>query len=245
MPTRSRRRAPTTTPCWRHTGDAWRSGPGHGSPTGGGGGGGRAGGGTGRAVRPRRLTVQPTTRQGTLTLGDRQGYLDGMGNPRTAVPGASGTETLCCSFCTKDKDAVAKLIAGPGVYICDECVNLCDLILAEEQVRLRLMERTARRRAAGQPGPGSGRGLTGRCRRARAGGHLARAGRELDQHRAGARRVEAGGLGAVLRRGLTAAAAGVSRSQGLRDIGIPRPSRPVDGGVAAASRSSGTALPGR
>lgn len=58
-----------------------------------------------------------------------------MANPRTAVPGASGTETLCCSFCTKDKDAVAKLIAGPGVYICDECVNLCDLILAEEQVR--------------------------------------------------------------------------------------------------------------
>ena len=58
-----------------------------------------------------------------------------MANSRIAAPGASRTETLCCSFCTKDKDAVAKLIAGPGVYICDECVNLCDLILAEEQVR--------------------------------------------------------------------------------------------------------------
>jgi ATP-dependent Clp protease ATP-binding subunit ClpX len=39
---------------------------------------------------------------------------------------------LSCSFCGKSKDAVAKLIAGPGVYICDECVALCDVILAEE-----------------------------------------------------------------------------------------------------------------
>ncbi len=51
------------------------------------------------------------------------------------MPAASGLETVCCSFCTKDKDAVRKLIAGPGVYICNECVDLCDLILAEEQVR--------------------------------------------------------------------------------------------------------------
>jgi biotin operon repressor len=39
---------------------------------------------------------------------------------------------MCCSFCTKDKDSVAKLIAGPGVYICNECVGLCGLILADE-----------------------------------------------------------------------------------------------------------------
>lgn len=49
-----------------------------------------------------------------------------------AAPGASPLETVCCSFCIKDKGAVAKLIAGPGVYICNECVHLCDLILAEE-----------------------------------------------------------------------------------------------------------------
>jgi hypothetical protein len=47
------------------------------------------------------------------------------------VPGASRLETLSCSFCTKDKDAVAKLVAGPGVYICNECVDLCNLIIAE------------------------------------------------------------------------------------------------------------------
>ena len=31
---------------------------------------------------------------------------------------------LCCSFCRKGPDAVAKLVAGPGVYICNECVDL-------------------------------------------------------------------------------------------------------------------------
>jgi len=55
-----------------------------------------------------------------------------MANSQSAVPGAGQLETLCCSFCIKDQDDVAKLIAGPGVYICNECVNLCDLILAEE-----------------------------------------------------------------------------------------------------------------
>jgi ATP-dependent Clp protease ATP-binding subunit ClpX len=38
-----------------------------------------------------------------------------------------------CSFCGKDKDQVSRLIAGPnGVYICDECVRLCNEILAED-----------------------------------------------------------------------------------------------------------------
>jgi ATP-dependent Clp protease ATP-binding subunit ClpX len=37
-----------------------------------------------------------------------------------------------CSFCVKSQDEVAKLIAGPGVYICDGCVALCEGILANE-----------------------------------------------------------------------------------------------------------------
>ncbi len=36
-----------------------------------------------------------------------------------------------CSFCGKDNTQVTRLIAGPGVHICDECVGLCDEILAE------------------------------------------------------------------------------------------------------------------
>jgi len=41
-------------------------------------------------------------------------------------------ESLKCSFCGKGQREVRKLIAGPTVYICDECVNLCNEIMAEE-----------------------------------------------------------------------------------------------------------------
>ena len=43
------------------------------------------------------------------------------------------TESIkACSFCGKSGDAARRLIAGPGVYICDECVNVCKKILDEE-----------------------------------------------------------------------------------------------------------------
>jgi ATP-dependent Clp protease ATP-binding subunit ClpX len=42
-------------------------------------------------------------------------------------------DELRCSFCGKHKDEVEKLIAGPHVFICNECVDLCNLIIAEER----------------------------------------------------------------------------------------------------------------
>ena len=36
-----------------------------------------------------------------------------------------------CSFCGKNQDEVGKLIAGPNVYICDECINLCNEIVTD------------------------------------------------------------------------------------------------------------------
>jgi ATP-dependent Clp protease ATP-binding subunit ClpX len=42
------------------------------------------------------------------------------------------SHTLCCSFCGKSQKEVKKLIAGPTVYICDECIGLCNDIIAEE-----------------------------------------------------------------------------------------------------------------
>ena len=39
---------------------------------------------------------------------------------------------LRCSFCGKTQDEVSRLIAGPGVYICDECIELCFEIIDEE-----------------------------------------------------------------------------------------------------------------
>jgi len=39
---------------------------------------------------------------------------------------------LTCSFCGKAQAQVVKLIAGPGVYICDECISLCNEIIGQE-----------------------------------------------------------------------------------------------------------------
>ncbi len=47
----------------------------------------------------------------------------------------SSNRDLRCSFCGKSQREVRKLIAGPSVYICDECVDLCNEIVTEEYER--------------------------------------------------------------------------------------------------------------
>ena len=44
----------------------------------------------------------------------------------------STEKMLYCSFCGKSQNEVKKLIAGPSVYICDECIDLCNDIIREE-----------------------------------------------------------------------------------------------------------------
>ena len=44
----------------------------------------------------------------------------------------NSNKLLYCAFCGKSQNEVKKLIAGPSVYICDECIELCDDILQEE-----------------------------------------------------------------------------------------------------------------
>ena len=39
-----------------------------------------------------------------------------------------------CSFCGKTQDMVKRIVAGPGVYICDECISLCKNIIEEDYV---------------------------------------------------------------------------------------------------------------
>ena len=48
------------------------------------------------------------------------------------MPSKESTDKLSCSFCGKGQDDVKKLIAGPSVYICNECVDLCNDIIEEE-----------------------------------------------------------------------------------------------------------------
>ncbi len=47
---------------------------------------------------------------------------------KSAMP----TEGVKCSFCGKQQDEVRRIIAGPNVYICDECVDLCSEIIEQE-----------------------------------------------------------------------------------------------------------------
>ncbi|MEG0250564.1 MAG: ATP-dependent Clp protease ATP-binding subunit ClpX [Peptostreptococcus sp.] len=48
------------------------------------------------------------------------------------MPKQDNNKQYRCSFCGKDQDQVKRIIAGPGVYICDECVELCGEIIKEE-----------------------------------------------------------------------------------------------------------------
>lgn len=48
--------------------------------------------------------------------------------------GKGGNKTLYCSFCGKSQDEVKKLVAGPSVFVCDECIDLCNDIMREEGI---------------------------------------------------------------------------------------------------------------
>jgi len=50
----------------------------------------------------------------------------------TEKKGSASTKTLHCSFCNKTQQEVKKLIAGPSVFVCDECIDLCNEIIREE-----------------------------------------------------------------------------------------------------------------
>jgi len=57
--------------------------------------------------------------------------------PRADVPNSAGHgKLLCCSFCGKNQHEVRKLVAGPAVYICDECVDLCTDFVDDQLHRL-------------------------------------------------------------------------------------------------------------
>ena len=54
--------------------------------------------------------------------------------------GSSGEKLLYCSFCGKSQHEVKKLIAGPSVFICDECIDLCNEIIRDEAAQARRTE---------------------------------------------------------------------------------------------------------
>lgn len=52
-------------------------------------------------------------------------------------------ELLCCSFCGKSQNDVRKLIAGPGVYVCNECIDICNEIINDDEQNETTTSRTA------------------------------------------------------------------------------------------------------
>jgi hypothetical protein len=54
------------------------------------------------------------------------------GSAEGPAPGSPPAEDLRCSFCNKPQNDVLKLIAGPTVFICDECVSVCVDIIADD-----------------------------------------------------------------------------------------------------------------
>jgi ATP-dependent Clp protease ATP-binding subunit ClpX len=63
--------------------------------------------------------------------------------------------TLMCSFCGKTDREVRKLVAGPGVYICDHCVELCQAVLDKDCHDQASQERASPAAAAGPEDPGN------------------------------------------------------------------------------------------
>ena len=71
-----------------------------------------------------------------------------------ATKKADGDKLLYCSFCGKSQHEVKKLIAGPSVFICDECVDLCnDIIVEEVQTALGLATTDLQNGTAALPSP--------------------------------------------------------------------------------------------
>lgn len=76
-----------------------------------------------------RYPVRPWT-LADLLAGALRARLDHRRETKEATMARGRSGDLRCSFCGKDRDSVRRLISGPGVYICDGCVQLCNEVLA-------------------------------------------------------------------------------------------------------------------
>src|SRR5260370_40241822 len=80
----------------------------------------------GRCERLRGMCGAPQTPRGVRDKAGEAGCASGGdGATMTKSSGGDSKNTLYCSFCGKSQHEVRKLIAGPTVFICDECVELC------------------------------------------------------------------------------------------------------------------------
>src|SRR3982750_1006846 len=81
--------------------------------------------------RPLRGSTATATARADAAI-DAAGASDTAEQEIDVAKFGDGGDLLKCSFCGKSQKQVKKLIAGPGVYICDECIDLCNEIIEEE-----------------------------------------------------------------------------------------------------------------
>ena len=89
-----------------------------------------------RAVSPEEgaHTCEAARRNnGARTNLGRRRRTTGLEERMSKVSGSDSKNTLYCSFCGKSQHEVRKLIAGPTVFICDECVDVCNDIIADDR----------------------------------------------------------------------------------------------------------------
>ena len=89
-------------------------------------------------ITSRRITPELAAASRRRVVGSRRGRPGLRARPLgseelgRAMAKFGDSDLLKCSFCGKSQKQVKKLIAGPGVYICDECIDLCNEIIEEE-----------------------------------------------------------------------------------------------------------------
>ena len=68
------------------------------------------------------------------------------------MPNKNETE-ICCSFCGKSQDEVTRLVEGPGVYICDNCIQFCSSLLFEDELPARSRKKKSEKKEFVLPKP--------------------------------------------------------------------------------------------
>ncbi len=82
-------------------------------------------------AKEENVNIQKIAECGQIVL-RREKDIKQLMSGETSNTRTSGEKTLYCSFCNKPKYEVTMLIAGPSVYICNECVDLCNEIIRRE-----------------------------------------------------------------------------------------------------------------
>ncbi|HAY0042789.1 TPA: carboxylate--amine ligase [Escherichia coli] len=77
------------------------------------------------------VNIQKIAECGQIVL-RREKDIKQLMSGETSKTWISGKKTIYCSFCNKSQHEVIKVIAGPSVYICNECVDLCNEIIRRE-----------------------------------------------------------------------------------------------------------------